>query len=312
MTETTQPNIENRFLETFASTVKGTWLGHRHALSNLENYFISFVTNDPSLRVAGSGSHQSEAVAALKAAMEWVERKSMFDYFDNPDAKPFSPFHDSNGWASGFSRSSASSRAECEALERHILQISFLKNGWNGFFLGDVQEIEGFTVRSLFSRFSCNDHSAGLIALSGPDFPGVCFGYVCDHVDKIAQSLKWRHAFFEAYNYYRKLKDSNLLNLPPISELDAKTRTFLCEPYVMPKVFGEMTVTPLPKVQPHQFRTQYLLDNFGEVPVSWHYGGGLLPLLSAKDLSDEQREFIAPLLKEISFSLELLSELPVL
>ncbi len=145
----------------------------------------------------GFGRSQDELTSAVKACAEAVERKACQEFFksndalplqlfeegykksirlnDNPQPIPFS-FHNSNGWAVGFSASAAIERAKREALERHLLLLTFIKDGWSGFYEISKVVIEDIEFTSLVSKYSLAGYSAGIGIAKSNKFKGASFG----------------------------------------------------------------------------------------------------------------------------------------
>ncbi len=174
--------------------------------------------------LGGFGRSQDEFLAAIKACAEALERKvyqqhgSRKDLLDlklmqNRDklsievnSTPFSinsSFYNSNGWAVGFTGESSLDRAKSEALERHLLLQTFLKDGWDGFYEISRIVIDEVEFISLVSKYSLAGYSAGLGIARTKKFKGVSFGYLCDKSEVIKISPKWEQAFYESYDYIR-------------------------------------------------------------------------------------------------------------
>lgn len=184
--------------------------------------FFANLSSDNSL--GGFGRSQNEFLAAVKACAEAVERRAYqrfihaknlldlklvqnqhnFSVEKNPLLSSINPsFHNSNGWAVGFTTESAIERAKNEALERHLLLYTFLKDGWNGFYEINRIVLEEVEFVSLISKYSLAGYSAGLGIARTKKFKGVSFGYLCDKTEIIKKSLKWEQAFYESYDYIR-------------------------------------------------------------------------------------------------------------
>lgn len=186
----------------------------------------------------GFGRSLDEQTAAIKACAEAVERAVYRVYLkqngllnlkiaqnesgmhltqtDEPMPIP-SPFHNSNGWAVGFSPLAAIERARAEALERHLLLLTFLKDGWHGFHEINRLTIEGIEFTSLLSRYTLAGYSAGIGIAKSKQFKGASFGYICDRTERIKTSPKWEQAFYESFDYIRVR--ATLANFQPEPDL---------------------------------------------------------------------------------------------
>lgn len=187
--------------------------------------------------MGGFGRSLDETTAAVKACAEAIERKVQSLLINQKDILTLSleqnlemkisrlesaesikkSFSNSNGWAVGFSVSAAIERVRNEALERHLLLLTFIKDGWNGFYEINRLTVDGTEFISLVSKYSLAGFSAGVGIAKSNKFKGVSFGYVCDTSDKILTSTKWEQAFYEAYDYLRVR--SNLSNYKPGMDL---------------------------------------------------------------------------------------------
>lgn len=124
-----------------------------------------------------------------------------------PCAMPSQGLHSSNGWAVHFSLQAAIERAALEALERHILLYTYLKDGWEGFDRDHQVVFEHVTLFPLMSRNEIAGFRAGMVYTKGQEtgvgaLPGVTFGYLCDESTRFLKSTKWLNAFFESYEQW--------------------------------------------------------------------------------------------------------------
>ena len=184
--------------------------------------FFAYLGSDKSL--GGFGRSQDEFTAAVKGCAEAVERKVYQSHIARKDLlnldliegenffeinpafnkKSIDPsFYNSNGWAVGFTKESALERAKIEAIERHLLLYTFLKDGWNGFFIINRMKLDRIELISLVSKYTLAGYSAGIGVAKSPKFLGASFGYLCDKTEKIKFSPKWEQAFYESYDYLR-------------------------------------------------------------------------------------------------------------
>jgi len=176
-------------------------------------------------KVLGSGSDRSKVVSAAKAVAEAIERVVVLDlsetarstWYDmelrggelqseatitpsaSPPSLPPDALNSTNGWAIHYESRRAIQFAVREALERHILLYSYLKDGWAGFDIRQSGKYQGRQLYSLFTKYSFACHGAGICAIDGANFPGVVLGYLCDQAASLSTSDRWGQAFFEAY-----------------------------------------------------------------------------------------------------------------
>ncbi len=174
--------------------------------------------------MSGFGRSQDELTAAVKACAEALERTTYREFIkqngslnlqiqqtlsgmkieSNDHPKQIAPsFQNSNGWAVGFSSSSAIERAKVEALERHLLLLTSIKDRWNGFYEISRTTIGGIEFTSLLSRYTLAGYSAGIGIARSEKFKGASFGYICDKTQDIKTSPKWEQVFYESFDYIR-------------------------------------------------------------------------------------------------------------
>ena len=141
--------------------------------------------------MSGFGRSQDELTAAVKACAEALERTTYREFIkqngslnlqiqqtlsgmkieSNDHPKQIAPsFQNSNGWAVGFSSSSAIERAKVEALERHLLLLTFIKDGWNECHLvikgNRLQHfINGVLMSDITDNDTANRKMSGLLGL---------------------------------------------------------------------------------------------------------------------------------------------------
>lgn len=185
------------------------------------------------------GRSENRKIAAVKAVAELIERV-VFHYFTKneiglnlklmieggewqvyPSENEFvieKSFYNSNGWAVDFSIEGAIERAMREAMERHILLLSFAKEGWCGLYEINDLAIENYKFRSLISKYTVNGFSAGIAICQSPSFSGASLGYLSDRNKNILISSRWEQAFYEAFDYmqmqeikYQSPESTNLI-----------------------------------------------------------------------------------------------------
>jgi hypothetical protein len=82
---------------------------------------------------------------------------------------PTPGFHSSNGWAVHFSAAAAVENAAREALERHILLLSYLKSGWSGFFFDEPVPFAGATLIPGIAKVEAGGFKAGIVLTTGDE-----------------------------------------------------------------------------------------------------------------------------------------------
>ena len=194
-------------------------------VSGTEMYRFHAEMNWPGLgyKILGSGDGESKTLAAVKAVAEALERVVVKDlqtklsprWFQaefvsgietevrltnalEAPALPPKALSTTNGWAVHFRAEDAILSAAREALERHILLYSYLRDGWEGFDIRSSGVYEERKLYSLFAKYQFAGLAAGIAALDGRRFPGVVMGYLCDNFESFGNSSRWGHAFFEA------------------------------------------------------------------------------------------------------------------
>lgn len=209
---------ETRLLRHFASE-DGAFLIERE--SNLENgkYFLAQAQCHD---IAGFGRASTKRMALIKAIAEFYERRLMREAYSNELSHIPKALQTSNGFAVHFSPDQAFKAASSEAVERHLLQYSFFKDGWNGFELISKKSIGEESLTFAVSRYAINGFKAGIVIVTSRLFPGVSFGYFADQSDQIDSSPRWSHAVSEAVDkiepFLKLSQSSKAVNLMPIEQ----------------------------------------------------------------------------------------------
>jgi hypothetical protein len=144
------------------------------------------------------GSGLDRRSAALKCAGEAVERQVMFRYFSKNRTRFPKAFRNSNGWAVHRSRELAKQSAINEAIERHLLLLSFCQFGWTGFREVHALEAGEITVKFFESRCRSNGKASGLVAAQTRGQDGISFGYCLLDLNQQQAGDPWQSAMFEA------------------------------------------------------------------------------------------------------------------
>ena len=170
---------------------------------------------------AGFGRATNRRLACVKAIAEHFERKLMLEAFADDLKKTPLCFQTSNGFAVHFSRDAAELAATKEALERHILQTTYFRDGWSGFYqIGPDVNVDDLRIRKLVSKYRCGNYQAGIVVATSPRFAGASFGYLCEDAPLTSASPRWEHATHEAVDKiepFLAMSANEQLGLLPIS-----------------------------------------------------------------------------------------------
>lgn len=263
------------------------------------------------------GRSTDRKLAAIKSAAELIERL-IFDEFTRNEIglnlaikikntkfeilrgiepiKIDRSFYNSNGWAVDFSVEKAIGRAVREAIERHLLILTFAKLDWDGFFEVDKTSLNHFELTSIISKYSVAGFSAGMALCQSSKFSGVSFGYLLDGTETILKSEKWEQAFYESYDLVR-VKETTPDAIMQNDLIGQELEYFLKTPFsqkfsaqyentqLVPEVLSNLAVVDLKEVL--------------GLPVPFYaavvHGGDLLPLYFSQSLSEAGKEQITRL-----------------
>jgi hypothetical protein len=224
---------------------------------------------------------------------------------------PSSGFHSSNGWAVHFSPQEAIERAMREALERHILLLSYLKNGWSGFLFDEVVPFKDARLHPGVASVSAGGFSAGIVVTEGSAASGTTFGYLCASGDEFQSSERWMGAFLEGYEQWVDLTTKPILGQP--SFVEQYQRHFLNGPaFVLPAnnsceedysaVSGNLAVFDLRKL----FECPFPLY------AASVFGGDLIPLFFRQKLTADEGKVLAEVLGKYGIGGDLPEYHPIL
>lgn len=209
---------ETKLLRRFAGEAE-PFLTEQESYLDNEKYFLA---SAQSQKIAGFGRGPTKRLALIKAVAEFYERRLMREAYANELSSIPKALQTSNGFAVHFSQKAADEAACNESIERHLLQYSFLKNGWNAFELIGQNTVGENSLTFVASRYSINGLRAGMVLARSKRFPGISFGYFVDQSDKIASSPRWSHAIFEAIDkiepFLELARSSSDLELMPIEQ----------------------------------------------------------------------------------------------
>ena len=183
-----------RLLQYFAR-LPGTALREQKSVLRGESYFL-FQASESGLFGTGRGNTRFEA--CLKAVAECLERKFVSEAFSGKLAYIPQWLRTSNGFAVHTDLERSRQAAVTEAMERHILQFTYFKEGWSGFeVLEQIRDGNRNFIR-IVSRYRCNGYRAGMILAMGAEFAGISVGYLADKEENFRGSTRWKHAYHEA------------------------------------------------------------------------------------------------------------------
>lgn len=307
------PNFVNatKLLKSFCREVGGIINFERRQLNEKQYYFSQVQCNN----IAGFGSDPSQRQASVKAVAEYFERKLLVDAKNN-ELKTFPRWRlSSNGFAVHFSQSEATQAAIREALERHLLQYSYLKWGWSGFNLVKKIVINDETLYFIVTRAISLNHQAGMVVVSSKRYPGLCFGYLCESREKILQTERWDHAISEAVDKiesYLKLNQSeeykNLSNIES-SIFDWMMNDQKIPNFAINQPLIELSTAPL-EIISFDLKKRFNFDFpfYG----SFAFGSDILPLIVPKSLSISDRLEVVAFLNHMGLPPSIPDKSPIL
>lgn len=228
-----------------------------------------------------------------------------------PSAFPSKGFHSSNGWAVHFSMKQAIENAAREALERHILLLSYLKHGWAGFAFDEQVPFKKAVLTPGVARMSVGGFRAGIVVTAGPEAQGVTYGYLCEEAAGFEKSRKWLAAFFESYEQWIDL----------IGRMEPASPSMI-EQYQWHHFKGErptLSTNPTEETQIDAATGALAVFNLQEVlssPVplfaAFVFGGDFIPLFLKQKLSSEEQRSLTNLLQMSEIETELPEYHPIL
>lgn len=263
---------------------------------------------------AGFGRGPTKRLAYVKAIAEFYERRLMYEAFSNELSYIPKVLQTSNGFAVHFSEAEAIQAATHEAIERHLLQYSFLKDGWTGFEYLSKKTVGDESLLYVASKYSINDLRAGMILATSKKFPGISFGYFVDQANKIESSPRWAHAAHEALDKiepFLQIMNSQDSDIKPI---DQGILNWMTWPHEALKFSNKEPVQVLPSLtldtKTFNLSERWSLDFplYGAYCFSPH----LLPLIVVDRLNKSDSVFILDLLKKFNLPLEIPERNPVL
>jgi hypothetical protein len=282
--------------------------------------------------VFGCGRDESLSSALSKAYVETIERAvalealNEFDFVakhrflwtgktyhvsraTQPALMPPKHLRTTNGWAVHFDLSRAIKNAFFEAVERHLLLLTYLKSGWSGFQCAPSINWEGLEMFSLASPLEFCGLRAGMVATKVSNHPGFTFGYFSDTAEKFPQSPRWLHAMMESFEpakYYenestRQIQEKLAAVTNP---MDRTQLRYILEPALsqslsQSNVSGVQVgppdlVSPLANIVAVDISRKWSLDFplFG----AYIFGETLIPLFFKETLDNDDENYLANIL----------------
>ncbi len=229
----------------------------------------------------------------------------------SPTKLPTPGLHSSNGWAVHFSAQAAIENAAREALERHILLLSYLKHGWSGFFFDEPVPFSGATLIPCIACVEAGGFRSGIVLTTGKEAPGATFGYLCAAGKEFEKSSRWLGAFFESYEQWTDLTAHT--TPAPSSVLEEYQRHYLkTQRPALPEETAPEAV--FEKVEGHLavFNLQSVFGSPFPLFAAFVFGGDFLPLFLRQKLSSLEAEAIRRQLSDFGITDELPEYHPIL
>lgn len=310
-------------MDVFAKDPKAGLIRKEQNIGGLKFFeFTALYKSENGDTIAGHGQSTDEQLALIKAVAELYERRALKNYFKDlrankiqkniPAIYEHSSLRSSNGWAVHFDHALAKAAAINEALERHILLVSYLKDGWLGFIKIDEQIVDDIKFTSLISRYECNGMQSGVIIVKSPKQAGVAFGYFSDFAQNIRTSPKWAHALCEAKCQLDGFFDLSKADFNESNVVENSILDYLKNSWSEPVFATDERIISLPNVTP-QIQSFDLSESLGVPLVAVNAtGGGLFPLLFPQTISAQAKEFLSPLLLKNGISTLWPERIPIL
>jgi hypothetical protein len=296
---------EDEFLHWFAG-LNVAMREHKLQLGGLSYHHFSALFDITDGRKTSSfGSHPTRQIAALKCAAEAIERQTMVDFFmQNKNQLP-KAFCNSNGWAVHSSAAAAKESSMREAIERHLLMKSFFYFGWEGFHPFQIIKSGDLNLTLLVSRFTTENHIAGLVIAKSPLYPGVSFGYTAGLKQNLGDATFWQSAIFEAIDRILILKGDKTPKTDN-SWIKSTIADYLETPFIEPKFASpsfDLIETDIGDIESEVIDLS--LEKSLKFPLyaAFTYGGNLIPLFSKACLDSNDADYLEKILQKNSLSL---------
>jgi hypothetical protein len=269
--------------------------------------------------IVTQGISQYRELAAIKAAAEYVERQTMFSYFDQPNGItsaiiPPEELRTSNGWAVHENEEDAIAKASVEALERHLLLKSYLCFGWGGFDLIEQIDATEMRIYLLASRFSTCEKRAAIVATKSAHHPGVSFGYSCGSADEVQSLEFWEHAIFESVDRIVNRSGRSLdISFDKNSWILNGIKNNLETPFdfsVFKREAREVIEDPSPKLEIKSFDLGQAKNLSFPLYAAYARGETIIPLFNKKTLAPDAAAILLEILKRNNVEIRAQDQLP--
>ncbi len=302
---------ETKLLEYFAS-LDGAEIRQANSVLFGQRYF--FVDTAYS-GYFGFGRGFSRSQACVKSIAECLERKFMSEAFHDSLKKTPNWQRTSNGFAVHFDKNEAAQSSLREAIERHILQMTYFRDGWAGFYLLDETTEGEYQLQRVISRYECSGYRAGLVIARSKLFAGVAMGYICDLKDGFESSVRWRHAYFEAVDKIKPMLKMLERGLPVnLKSVERASFEWLSNADYTFNFSNDVSLRKLPNVKPvtriFELASKWNLDFsfFG----AFSSGENILPLLLVDRISASEVAEIKDLFQRLGLPPEIPNRNPIL
>lgn len=301
-------------LLTWAASQNFSFLEEKFDVLGKELYRFQGSTEQDGMSFYSFGRSTDRKLAAIKSTAEIIERL-VFNEFTK-QAAPLNlgikvenghyeiqesdtqtviepSFFNSNGWAVDFSVEKAIDRAMREAIERHLLLLTFAKYGWNGFFEIDQMQMNNYKFRSVVSKISLAGFSGGMALCQSSSHQGISLGYLADTTNRIETSEKWEQAFYESYDLIR-VKETNPAAQTQKDLIGRELEYYLNTPFE--HSFATKGQISELKKELHSNLAVIDLKESLNLPVPFYaavvYGGDFLPLYFTESLTSSGKKHI--------------------
>lgn len=271
----------------------------------------------------GCGRSTSPIESIAKACGELLERHTMYLYkigkispfrvkslflggiFSNVHFQlPPNELITSNGWAVHPDIEKSTESALAEAIERHLIQQTFLKEEGFGFIQTEVAELDAYKVKSFISPYKMGGYSAGLVQVKSKSHPGSSYGYMSCSSNLIFGAEKWSHALFEAVEpiyFLDNLTKEELIkiNLESSDFLEKRQIDYILRSDdLLEKCKGKSESDFIHNLDISEpiFSAEFNLSEIYQIPVkmfaSYVFSSGFIPLWNPKKINEVSRKYL--------------------
>jgi len=287
----------------------------------------------------GHGQSANPIIASSRAFGEAIERVLAFKFMNDhscflprtykancqraqlstspttiPAEFPPKELESSNGWAIHFTAEKAIEGAVTEAIERTILQSTFISDGWNGFREQSQFTLQGRRLTAWLSNHSFFGWEAGIIECEPLKLGGRTFGYF---THKAGSEFVWQdyaHSAFEA------LEPAIFLDSRPEYEPDPEDAIAVAQFEFATRDFRRQNPDLRQALSiPTQFSCDILLFDMRQemdldIPLylAWCLGGDAVPLILQSKITASGLSFINQKLHKYGLFYDGRYEIPVI